>query len=145
MFCKITIFLNETNVETTALIDTGNMLKEPISNMPVIIVQKDILHGVIQNEILDNLQKIIGGDIEACLYNQIDSEYMSKFRVIPFSSIGKQNGMLLGLKADKVIIDFDENEKNYEKVIIGIYDKELSKRKNYFALVGLDLIERSEG
>ena len=138
------MYLNGTSVETVGLIDTGNMLKEPISNMPVIVVQKDILNGIIPNEILDNLEKIIGGDMKESLYNQIDNNFMSKFRVIPFSSIGKQNGMLLGIKADKVIIYFDENEKSYEKIVIGIYDKELSKRKNYFALLGLELIERSE-
>ena len=138
------MYLNGTSVETVGLIDTGNMLKEPISNIPVIVVQKDILNGIIPNEILDNLEKIIGGDMKESLYNQIDNNFMSKFRVIPFSSIGKQNGMLLGIKADKVIINFGENEKSYEKIVIGIDDKELSKRKNYFALLGLELIERSE-
>lgn len=144
MFCKLTIFINEKEIKTTALIDTGNMLKDPISNMPVIVVQKDILNGLIPNEILNNLEKIVGGGIEESLYNQIDSNFMSKFRIIPFSSLGKQNGMLLGFKASKVIINFDENEKSYEKVVIGVYDKTLSKKQNYFALLGLDLIERSD-
>ena len=126
------------------MIDTGNMLKEPISNMPVIVVQKDILDGIIPNIIFNNLEKILTGKIEEKISNQIDINYLSKFRVIPFSSIGKNNGMLLGFKADKVIINYDENEKRYEKVVIGIYDKNLSKRQKYFALLGLDLIERSE-
>ena len=144
MFCDVNIYLDKKEIKTIALIDTGNMLKDPISNMPVIVVQKDILNGVIPNEILDILEKILGGDTEENLYNQINGEYISKFRIIPFSSIGKQNGMLLGFKVSKVNIKFDENEKIFEKVVIGIYDKELSKRKNYFALLGLDLIERSD-
>lgn len=144
MYCELTIFLNEKQIKTIGLIDTGNMLKDPISNMPVIVVQKDILKGLIPEEILNNLEKILGGDIKNSLDDQIDSNYISKFRIIPFSTIGKQNGMLLGFKASKVIIDFDENEKSYEKVVIGIYDKCLSKKQNYFALLGLDLIERSD-
>lgn len=144
MYCNITIYLNEIKVETTALIDTGNMLKDPISNMPVIVVQKDILYEMIPNKILDNLEKIVGGEMKDDLYEEDNMKIISKFRVIPFSSIGKQNGLLLGFKASKVIIEFDENEMSYEKVIIGVYDKTLSKRQNYFALLGLDLIEGSE-
>lgn len=144
MFCNVTIYLEDKKIQTIALIDTGNMLKDPISNMPVIVVQKDILHEMIPDEILNNLEEVLGGGVKEELYKEDNLKYMSKFRVIPFSSIGKQNGLLLGFKASKVIIEFDENEMIYEKVIIGIYDKVLSKKQNYFALLGLDLIEGSE-
>ena len=37
----------------------------------------------------------------------------------------------------------EENTKK-EDVIIGIYDHKLSKKDNYFALIGLDILEGSE-
>lgn len=144
MFCKIKIYFKEKSIDTIAMIDTGNMLKDPISRMPVVIVQKDILYEVIPNIILENLEKIIGGDVLEELYKEENLEYISKFRVIPFSSIGKQNGMLLGLKADKVQIEIEEKDEIINNVIIGIYDKKLSKKNNYFALIGLDILEGSE-
>ena len=45
------------------------------------------------------------------------NKYLSRFRVIPFSSLGKQNGMLLGIKADEVIIQHDEEENKLNNVI----------------------------
>ena len=66
------------------------------------------------------------------------------FSVIPFSSLGKQNGMLLGIKADEVIIRHEEEENKLNNVIVGIYDEHLSKNGNYTALVGLNLLERRE-
>lgn len=36
---------------------------------------------------------------------------MSKFRIIPYNSIGRQNGLMLGFKADKVKIIIDDEEK----------------------------------
>lgn len=144
MFCKIKIFIEGKSVETNAMIDTGNMLKDPITRMPVIIVEKDILYKIIPNKILDNLEKIIGGDVPSEIYEEECVEYISKFKVIPFTSLGRQNGLLLGIKASKVITEIDENEQQLKNIIIGIYDKKLSKKDKYSALLGLDILEGSE-
>lgn len=143
MFCDITVFVGEKNIKTKAMIDTGNMLKDPITRMPVIVVEKDILYEIIPHKILDNLEKIIGGEISNEIYEEEVIKYISKFRVIPFTSLGKENGMLLGLKVKKVIVEIDFNEEEIKDVIIGIYNKKLSKKNKYNALIGLDIIERS--
>lgn len=142
MYCKINIQINQKNVHVKALIDSGNLLKEPISGYPVIVVEKYELVNILPINILDNLKEILKGNY---LGKDEDNEleyYVSKFRVIPFSSLGKQNGMLLGIKADKVIISFEEEEISINNSIIGIYDEHLTKNGNYTALVGLDLLER---
>lgn len=123
------------------MIDTGNMLKEPITGNPVIVVEKEVLKSIISEEILENAQKIIGGDNEIELE---DKKIISKFRVIPFSSIGKQNGLLLGFKPDEINIINNESEKRFKNVVVAIYNKSFSKNKTYRALIGLDIIERSE-
>ena len=141
MFCEITIYMKEKSVKAKAMIDTGNMLKDPISRMPVIVVEKDILYEIMPYKILNNLDKIIGGETASEIYDEENVEYISKFKVIPFTSLGKQNGLLLGIKASKVKIELDSNEEELENVIIGIYDKKLSKKNNYNALLGLDILE----
>lgn len=144
MFCEIEIFFGEKSVKAKAMLDTGNMLKDPITRMPVIVVEKDILYEIIPYKILDNLEQIIGGDIPNEFYEEINVEYISKFRVIPFTSLGRQNGLLLGFKASKVITYIDSNEEELKNVIIGIYDKKLSKKDKYNALLGLEILEGSE-
>ena len=141
LFCEIEIFLKEKDVKIKALLDTGNMLKDPITRNPVIVVEKDILYEIIPYEILNNIERIIGGDIDNTFYDESNVEYISKFRVIPFTSLGKQNGMLLGFKADKVIVYDDLNEEELENVIIGIYNNKLSKNNKYNALLGLEILE----
>lgn len=50
-----------------------------------------------------------------------------------------------GFKPDWLEIEFDGIKKRAEKVIIGIYDKEITKNDEYTGLVGLDILdERSE-
>lgn len=139
MYCKIDISLNNKNIETIAMIDTGNLLKEPITNTPVIVVEHTLLYDVIPKEILNNLNEILGGDFSN-VPEKIKNEYMLKLKVIPFTSLGRQNGMLLGIKADNVKVVKEEEIHIVNKTIVGIYNKSLTKKGEYRALVGLEVI-----
>ena len=144
MFRQISIYFGEKNTQTIALLDTGNMLKDPITSMSVIVVEKEVLKSILPEIILNNLNKIIGGDVPKEIYEDENLQYITKFRVIPFSSIGKENGMLLGFKANKIMIEEDGNIKELKNIIVGIYEHKLSKKNQYSALIGFDLLERSE-
>lgn len=139
LFCEMEIKVNGKIVKTKAMVDTGNLLKEPITNTPVVVVESTLLYECIPKEILYNLENIIGGDFEK-VPNNIKEQYISKLKLIPFSSLGKTNGMLLGIKADYIKIRTDEQETEKNNVIIGIYDKSLTKRGEYQALIGIELL-----
>lgn len=136
MFCEVSILLNGKNIKTTAMIDTGNMLKEPITNTPVMVVEHTLLYECIPKEILNHLDELLGGDFDNIPQN-IKEEYIAKLKFIPFSSLGKQNGMLLGIRADSVTLKKEDTEKKQENIIIGIYNKSLTKRGEYRALIGI--------
>ena len=136
MYCKIEIEIDGKKIESNAMIDTGNLLKEPISGNPVIIVENEILQNILPNEILNNTQKIIEGNTQ-----EIPIDYLSKLRVIPFTSLGMPNGMLLGIKANKITIYSEDDKIQTENIIIGLYDKKLSKTGKYTSLIGISLIE----
>ena len=135
LFCTVKIIDNGTEKKVKALLDTGNFLKDPITNLPVIIVEKEKLIDILPREILENTNKIISGEFE------IKDIYISKLRVLPFSSLGKQNGMLLGFKVEKVIVILNEEEVIRNDVIIGIYDKKLSINEKYECLIGMNYLE----
>ena len=138
MYCKIKIKLNEKEIETTAMVDTGNLVKEPITNTPVIIVESSLLYEILPKEILNNLEGVLSGDLSN-IPQEVQDEYISKMRCIPFKSLGKENGMLLGIKSDEIEVLKEDENKIIKNAIIGIYDKSLTKRGEYRALVGIDL------
>ena len=123
MFCNIKVKLNNKEIEVKAMLDTGNLLKEPITNIPVIVIEHTLLYECIPKQILNNIDDILGGDFSK-ISDEIKQKYMTKLKFIPFSSLGKQNGMLLGIKPDYVIIkDENDDEKKLNEIIIGIYNK----------------------
>ena len=121
LLCELEIVVNNKKVKMKGYIDSGNTLKDPISKKPVIIVEKEVMQEIV------DVNKLIGGDENL------------KIRLIPFKSIGKQNGMLIGIRPEYVKIKYNENQIITKKVIIGIYDKKISK--NYSALIGLEILE----
>ncbi len=142
MYCEIEMFFNNKAIKTTAIIDTGNFLKEPITGMPVIVVEHVLLYDLIPKQILNNLEEIIGGNFENVPID-IRNNYMSKLKLIPFSSLGKENGMLLGLKAEKIKVFQDNAEKELknEQVVLGIYNKSFTKKGEYQALIGIEIFK----
>lgn len=139
LICEIEIKLNGKIIKTKAMIDSGNLLKEPITNNPVIVVERMLLYECMPKEILNNLESIIGGDFEKIPEN-IKQEYISRLKLIPYSSLGKQNGMLLGIKSEYLKVITEEQESKKENVIIGIYKDSLTKRGEYQALIGIELL-----
>lgn len=141
LICEITVEIEDKKISTNALIDTGNMLKEPITNTPVVVIERTLLYDVIPKEILNHLEEIIGGDFKE-IPEEIKNKYVSKLKLIPYSSLGKQNGMLLGIKAKKLIILKGEEKEKIEKenIILGIYDKSLTKKGEYRAIIGMEFV-----
>ena len=139
MYCNIKLKINEKQIETKAMIDTGNLVKEPITNTPVVIVEESLLEGIIPKEILRNLENILCGNLEN-LPQDIQDKYLPRLRCIPFSSLGKENGMLVGIKISEIVVKSEDEEKKTSNIIIGIYERSLTKKGEYRALVGVDLL-----
>ena len=139
MYCEINLKINEKQIATKAMIDTGNLVKEPITKTPVVIVEESLLEGIIPKEILKNLENILCGNLEN-LPQDIQDKYLPKLRCIPFSSLGKENGMLVGIKISEIVVKSEDEEKKTPNIIIGIYGRSLTKNGEYRALVGVDLL-----
>lgn len=138
MICDLEIFFSGKNKKIKTMLDTGNLLKEPISGADVIIVEKDSLEDMVSDEILKNITKIIEGK-----WISESNVHSYKFKLIPFSSLGNDNGLLIGFKPDYIKI-YREEEYLRDDVIIAIYDGRLSKTNMYTSLIGLNIINNSK-
>ena len=140
MLCELEIFYKGKVRKVKTMIDTGNLLKEPITQTDVIIVEKNSLKDIVEEDILENIDNIIKGK---WLDSSDERIYSYKFKIIPFMSLGNENGLLIGFKPDYIkIYDDDENVRN--DIIIAIYNGKLSKSNLYTSLIGLDVLKKGE-
>ena len=136
MVCAVCVEIKNRKVNLKAVIDTGNFLREPITGCPVVIVEKEKIQEIISANFLNNIQNILNGKLK------VEEKYLSKIKLIPFTALGTDNGLLLGIKPDKFTINYQGKNIQHNNVIIGIYEKKLSKNGKYNALVGLDIIDK---
>jgi len=108
-----------------------------IGTIILFIAFKTSLYDLLPKEILNNTESILGGDFKN-IPEDIKREYIPKLKIIPFASLGKQNGMLVGIKPEKIEIINEQTEEN-KNAIIGIYNKSLTKKGEYNALIGIEL------
>lgn len=139
IYKNVKIYIEGKCIEVKAMLDTGNMLKEPITGKSVIVVEHTCLYEIFPKEILNNLENILRGDFSN-VSEEIKNKYITKLKFIPFSSLGTQNGMLLGVNPKYVEIIEDDNIKKINEIIIGIYNKSFTKDGAYRALMGIELI-----
>lgn len=137
----VEIAFDDRKVDFPALIDTGNSLHDPVTNLPVVVVEFDAIKKILPEEICMIFTQGKEDDLSVVASLVTNSSWYSRFRLIPFTSLGKENGMLIGFKPDYIEIDGeDERRKGIKDVIVGIYNKTLSRNRSYQALLSPDLL-----
>jgi stage II sporulation protein GA (sporulation sigma-E factor processing peptidase) len=140
LLIPLMISFEKKTIYISALVDTGNSLHDPLTNMPVVIVEfaaiKEILPLEIKKIYEDSKEEDLNW-ISKIIYN---STWISRFRLIPFTSLGKENGMLIGFKPDYIEVGENQEKRGVTSVVIGIYNKTLSKNERYKALLGPELV-----
>ena len=61
--------------------------------------------------------------------------HIDKIYIIPFKSVGKDEGMLYGIQVDELIISHAKFHKKTKDAIIGIYNGKLSNDNRYNAIL----------
>ena len=140
IFLKVKIQIHDEIVECIGLVDTGNALKDPLTNYPVIIVEYGTLKCLLPAEISSVFSQAKSPNLDQLsnIYSNLD--WVKRIRMIPFKALGTENGMLVGIKPDLVLIENDKDVKNVTNIIIAIYNNELSKEGEYRALLHPDLL-----
>ncbi len=139
---SIKIFYDKNDVALTALVDTGNSLHDPITKVPVIIAE----FNSIKNFLPDSLKLIFyenkDENLDIVANTISDSGFLGRVRMIPFVSLGKKNGILLGFRPDKVEITSNSKEVIVLKdVVVGIYNYKLTGNNAYQGLLNPELIK----
>lgn len=140
LLVPLLISFENKKIQVEALVDTGNSLKDPLSNMPVVVVEFRAIKEVLPHEIKKIFEESKDEDLNCITRILYNSTWASRFRLIPFTSLGKENGLLIGFKPDYIEVGENEDKKGVSSVVIGIYNKILSKNDKYRALLGPELV-----
>jgi stage II sporulation protein GA (sporulation sigma-E factor processing peptidase) len=120
-YVTVTIRYGKKMISMTALLDTGNTLKDPVTGHPVLVADSRVAWELLQlqeSELSDPIGTISRG-------NHLG------LRLIPYCSVGQPAGMLLGLKVDELRINGREANQ-----IVAFAPNRIGQGCGYEALTG---------
>jgi stage II sporulation protein GA (sporulation sigma-E factor processing peptidase) len=126
-----------------ALIDTGNSLRDPITNVPVMITEYSMIRELLPEDIQKIFEQSGENDLNAIAEIMSISKWATRFRIIPFKSLGRDNGMLVGFKPDVITIFDSDRRIKLSNIIIAIYRKNLSRDGEYSALIHPEMLKEN--
>ncbi len=140
IYYPIKIFCGTQEASLNVLADTGNTLCDPISNAPVIVAEYKAIKGFFPESIKEMFTENNECDLYRLSAAVEGGDFWGKFRMIPFSAIGRQNGLLLGFRPDRVEITQDDTKITLDNTVIGIYNLCLTKDGAYQGLINPQLL-----
>ncbi len=141
---NVTVHFNNKSSSFIALTDTGNSLVEPLSKIPVFVVEYMVIKDLLPELIRDIFEENKENDFTVIenTMDQLKEEII--LRLIPFKSIGSKNGILIGFKPDYIRIREGDFETTYHKLLIGIFNDKLSVDNQYSGLLNLGILNRGD-
>lgn len=118
---EIAVSLGDKTCIFEALVDTGNSLREPISDRPVMI-----------------------GEAEAVRELIVDNYENAKIRIIPYSAVGVKSGNLLGFEVDKVIIRERDREYQGAASVLAVYNGSFGLEEGCRVILHPDMLQKRE-
>lgn len=136
----VSIQLHNQEVQINGLLDTGNNLYDPITNWPVIIGEIEIFKDILNDEEYLQLLEVLSNIYDIERIEKLKNDFNINIRLIPFTSVGNENGMLMGIVLDGVSVQDGKELKENKNVILGLYNKKLSTDNSYRLLLHPKLV-----
>ncbi len=134
-------------LELTGLVDTGNLLRDPLSGRPVLVVEFDAVAPLIPpaaRALYGAAGRGGAADAARLLAACRQEEWARRFRVLPFATVGNRHGLLWGFRPDLVVVGAAGEQRVWRGTTVAVTAERLAAEGGYQALVPPALL-RPEG
>ncbi len=121
--CDCSMSVEGRAVSFRAYVDTGNFLTDPVSGLPVVILEFSLL------------QKALGVNFPLPMSYEFAERFSSRARVIPYRSVSGDGQMLSGFVPDSFMVDGIPRN-----VVAAVTHRNLERRGRFSGIIGSDLI-----
>ena len=129
------------NTVISAYTYTGNRLRDPYSQAPVIITYYRSLEGLLPEAVLRRFSEPVP-DPWASLTELDDYTLARCFSLVPFTGVGTTNGMLIGFKPDSIVATRGKRSWSLDsRVLLGLTRRDFGPVASYQALLPPELVK----
>lgn len=145
LYYEVELYFGNRNKRVTALLDTGNHLKEPISHKPVILMDMTLAGELLEEETVEAVRTFYRtGDFYTTENMGEMGTDISKIRLIPYHSIGKSRGLLAALPMDSLKIQMEQGNMKLTDVWTALSEEPVAAKGRYQVILNAELVEQGE-
>ena len=130
----IRIQLGDRILQTLVLKDSGNLLREPLSGKPVVLLAPEIIGNIMPEETKMMLQQE-DWNVEAMM--EVLTKESIVARLIPFSTMGQKQGLTIAVKSDAITVEMGGKMKKPADFWIGIARNDIDVCGGCRGLIGV--------
>ncbi|WP_433946148.1 sigma-E processing peptidase SpoIIGA [Paenibacillus sp. SN-8-1] len=140
---EVTVRIEEVEVSCTGLIDTGNQLTDPLTRMPVMVMEASLWENFLPGGWAGKLSS--GGADNLIMELSEDSAFpwRDRLRLVPYRGINKGSQFMIALKPDTVSVVIGDKRTTTSRVLIGLDGGRLSSEGAYKAIIHPQLTEET--
>lgn len=144
-------------VRAHLLLDTGNGLKDPYTGIPVVVVDPSILSDVLPKQLFLTLKNVTSARIlgrkegittmNECIEGLVSDQpwILTRLRLIPFTGVDGEKGMLIGLRADSLEVKIEGQLLKTERVVVALSPFTLKKEYSFDGLLHPEIFSSLAG
>ncbi|MBR1567977.1 MAG: sigma-E processing peptidase SpoIIGA [Lachnospiraceae bacterium] len=123
------LYWEERSILGQGFVDTGNTLIDPVSGRFVVIVDGKWIQPLLPPAYQEIVGRyLLSGSID---YAYITAEHLYQVRVIPYRTIGEEEGTMLAIQCRKLVISNQEESYKYAPAVIGISRTSIRQGEEY--------------
>ncbi|MGI5880121.1 MAG: sigma-E processing peptidase SpoIIGA [Syntrophomonadaceae bacterium] len=120
-------------------LDTGNGLRDPLTNRPVIIAEYQWIKDLLPDDFITVYET---QNKPEDMFDLMGTCWSNRLRIIPFSSIGKKNGWLVGVRTDEITLNNGRRQITHNNLVVALYREQLSSQGEYQLLIPGEILEK---
>lgn len=140
---EVTVEIDGVTVVCPGLLDTGNRLSDPLTRIPVMVMEASLWEGHLPASWKGRLTQTSADT----LLLETDGQSFAlqdRMRLVPYRGINRGSSFMLALKPDLVKIQLGEETFYSKRVLIGLDGGTLSGDGAYRAVIHPDLAQREQ-
>nr|WP_244444685.1 sigma-E processing peptidase SpoIIGA [Paenibacillus camerounensis] len=138
---EVTVEIEGVSVVCLGLLDTGNRLNDPLTRIPVMVMEASLWEGHLPDTWKGKLTQMSADQ----LLLETDGQsfaWQDRLRLVPYRGVNRGAAFMLALKPDLVKIKLGEESFCSKRVLIGLDGGTLSGDGAYRAVIHPDLAQR---
>ncbi|MNN32254.1 Sporulation factor SpoIIGA [compost metagenome] len=134
-YAEVAVTIQNTEIRCIGLIDTGNQLTDPLSRMPVMVMEASLWREYLPDSV-GNTWSTDRADNLIMEWTEDESfEWRDRLRLVPYRGINKGTQFMIALKPDEVTVIMDGQEVRTTRVLVGLDGGSLSSDNAYRAII----------